>query len=530
MNMKKYLLAALILPLLIYNLFAQEQETSEPLSLPHLIIVDDARLNTRSGVKQMPDNPAALSRLELDSLNSLEKQPPPLLPVEPLPQSTEKIVYNKGFASVSFGSFTTPNVSAGYGFDVNGYKFYATGGFEMSEGHVENADYSRFDLNVISDYVAPEKYWIFGGSKTRINFDLQNKNYNLYAVDDAPGRNLIDLNIGVRSDGSHKSWDFSTGASFETLQLLQDESDGSDNGIKGFLEIKNVHNKYDLGGNIMVDFHSVGGDGVNFLQAYGFGTVELGKVKFRLRAGLQNATALSGTNRSALMLDGKIDYLINRNFTLQTKLGSGLRNRSYAGYARMNPYISDTADIDFTLDIAKFGGFLTYHPTKDLGITAGAEFNISDQISAFVQADSTSFDLAYGDGIEGALTLEGFYDMSPEDRLMAAFEYKFTSFGDENNILPYVPAIKGDINYKRTWFRNFGTIIGFYYIGSRYADIDNIEELSAYTDLYLRAEYSVERSFSVFFEVNNMLNSDIMIWNGYKERNLFASAGVLIQF
>jgi outer membrane cobalamin receptor len=67
-------------------------------------------------------------------------------------------------------------------------------------------------------------------------------------------------------------------------------------------------------------------------------------------------------------------------------------------------------------------------------------------------------------------------------------------------------------------------------VGERSADQQNVIKIDSFNKLMIGADYKINNDFSVFLKFDNLLNSNVYIWNTYKERGLFASAGVMWQF
>jgi outer membrane cobalamin receptor len=116
------------------------------------------------------------------------------------------------------------------------------------------------------------------------------------------------------------------------------------------------------------------------------------------------------------------------------------------------------------------------------------------------------------------------------DNINANITIESTALDSNDKEAPYSIPFRLGLNYRRSWLDNFGTQIGLNYIGKRFADIDNKEELPGYLDLGLRADYSMSDALTVYGKLSNLLNSEVYIWQGYKERGLFVSAGILWKF
>jgi len=63
-------------------------------------------------------------------------------------------------------------------------------------------------------------------------------------------------------------------------------------------------------------------------------------------------------------------------------------------------------------------------------------------------------------------------------------------------------------------------------LGRRFADFDNNVVLKSYLDLRFYADYQINSILTAYMNLQNILNEDIFIWQGYKERGLFFNFGV----
>ena len=143
------------------SLSAQEENNNEesktsPIEFPEFIIEGKERINVPSGVKQYPNKPEPLTKEELDSLNPLRKQQTNLIPQKKYPREILHYQKRSGFIRGEFGRFSTPSLEAAYGREYNEYFFYGKGQFESSGGDVKNSDYTKMNIDLFSDYIAPE--------------------------------------------------------------------------------------------------------------------------------------------------------------------------------------------------------------------------------------------------------------------------------------------------------------------------------------------------------------------------------------
>lgn len=501
-----------------------------PLELPTFIIEGVEQTNVMSGIKQMPEKPARLSLGMLDSINSLEKQPAPLIAPDTLPERSVIRTYRKGFFSGEFGRYMTPSLQAGMGMNWQGYELYATGGMEVSDGHIKNADYSKFNLLVNSDYIADDKYWIFGGSRTRTTLKIDNQNFKLYKASSAPERSSTDFDLSVNVDGAYEGAQFYTGAGISSLQINSDKSAAFDNRLNGYLKIQNYWDNYLIGGNLDIDFHNIRGDGISFITLDGAISYFDEKFSALGSAGFQFANNSMGERRSGLLLGATAEYRISGLFTVAGRLHSGMEKRTLDDYYQMNPYLFHSSDIDFEYDILSLRGAITYHPTRAVSITGGALAGRSDRSPYFADRDSATFDIKYANANRFGLFLEGTFEMGESDALTFNANFENKTITSSSKEFPYSEPLRASLDYHRAWSENFGTYFGVYYVNARYIDDQNLREIDGFTNIRARADWKFAETMSMFVRVDNLLNSNIVIWNGYKQRDMFFAAGLLWQF
>lgn len=544
MNMKKIIL---ILIFSLFTVFAQEgnplddpkkEQNSQPLELPNYVIEGVERLNVRTGVKQLPSVQARFNQEILDSINSLEKQQLLILPPERLPSDILNTEYSKAYLRASYGSFNTFDADGSFGFDLMGYDIYMNAGIEASDGDPKNSDYSKIYAMVFSDYIAPEKFYIFGGSKTRTMINVSGLNYNLYGYDysilpdeehEYFSKQQYNLSGTIDSEGQFKNVMFKTGLGFQTLQLLGNPVNGFDNSLNGYLKLQNYWQNFLIAANLSLDFRNASGNNINFIQADGELEYFNEQLSVSAAGGFQFAVNSNGIDRAGLLLVGNFEYRLNKNFTLNAEVGSGLEKTTYTDLIRANPYFNNTPLIDHPYNIAKIKGQIYYHPNTRLGIKAGAIYSLSDRMVLFEYDTLGSFNMLYEDGFQGNLNTEIYYNFSPDDNLTGNIQFAFSNIAINDKQVTYLPAIRAAAKYSHLWYNKLNTAIGIIFVGERYGDIENNITLDSYLDMSLNIDYDISKNFNIFLNLNNLMNQNIYIWENYKERSLFAQFGLMLK-
>lgn len=512
---------------------AQEKElpkTNEtrPLELPTIFIEGKENLNVQSGTKQFLDKTRALTKNELDSINSLEKQISMLIPVKPMQETMTSAFFRKGYFSGEYGMYITPKLLGGYKFFIDDYKLSLDGGLDFSNGHITNSGYTKFFARFNSEYVAPEKFVFFGGSLTSFDLDFDYNSYKLYALSDPPKRANTSLSLKIVSDGRYDVFDFITGAQFKTLSLSQNNYSVSDNSFNGFLKIDGNFEDFLVGTGASIDFRNLRGNPYTFFEIFGKLKFNFDELFFKGIGGMQITESSLGESRRGVMIDASLSYIFNYYYTASVGFSSFLEQNSFTKALAINPYITDSAVVDFAYPVS-FKSSLNYHPDERFYIIASAGYHIIDRTPYFLNADSGAFNIHYDKSTSIKFEIESIYNLSPNDNLTFFILLQNNELATGKKV-PHIESFRLSVNYRKRLFEKLGTFIEVFYVGSRFADKENKKEIGSFIDLNLGANYSFSKDFDVFLRLENLLNSDIRYWNGYKARNVFVTAGIYWKF
>jgi hypothetical protein len=354
-------------------------------------------------------------------------------------------------------------------------------------------------------------------------------NYKFYSVQNPEKRNTMNLDFKIETDGNYEEYAFNTGAALRILQIKQDSSNAFDNAVTCFISLKNLTSDYELGGDIIVDLHSIRGNGTHFILADLFGTYINENFSLKAKAGLQSVNSSSGIARLGLLAAGDIEIRISELFTLRANALLGMENNSLQSIIRENPYAYNSVIIDYSYHLPSLRGSFIIHPNELFSVEVGAEFALVQRNPIYFDTAGGSFAIKYTDITRLRAIAEMHYVISINDEISANFVFDKSEI-EGGNTVPYSIPMKFAVDYKRKWLKNFGTQFGIFYIGERFSDLINQNKINSYIDLRFKADYTLSDMLNVFCKLENLLNNDIRIWNGYKERGLFITGGVLLKF
>ncbi len=537
--LKHHVFIVLIFLLLnIISIYSEEtRKQPDPIELPAFIIEGVERLSVRTGIKQNPVLTSPMNKSELDSLNNLEKHPPQMLPLNALPENLPKRQYYNGYISAEFGKYTTGNIDAAYNFNINDYKISTSGNINFSNGHQINAEYLKTNFDLALEYIAPQKYWIFGGSRTITHLNFKLNDYSLYSIAEAPSREVLNISLNVDVDGNYESYRYELGGNLSTLKFTKSPNSLSENILGGYLQIKNFWHGILIGGDVSIDLQNIHNQAANFFQGNIFGSYQISDLTINLKTGLQGASNTNAIARGGFLIDFIAVFRINKSFTITGSASSGLEKRNLSYFHEINPYVTNFPNIDFPYNTLKLNAALTYHPLTNLGVTALIESNLQERTPYFTSNDSATFEIKYTKTQQSNLSLEAFWDISNNDKIIGNLSYQSIFSPDinekynlSNATITHIPKIKADLSYKRTWNDYFGTFIGITYIDSRFADEENKIKLAPYANVYGGAYLKLLKNLTLMGKFDNLLNSNIYIWSNYKERDMFFSLALMWNF
>lgn len=510
--------------------------TPQPLELPDIVISGTEKIDVPAGTKQMPQKSDPLTKQELDSLNSLEKQPALLLPLGMLKFNRSTPTFSQGFVRGEFGQFISPIIDAGYGTIFSGYSINALAGYASSKGHIDNAQFSKLKLHLNADYIAPDKFVFFGGSKTETTLDFGRQAYNLYAIPTSPEeRTSTDFSATIGVKGNYNSFGYSAGGGWSSISLSQGHGGASDNALTGQVSIQNTWNEAIVGGSLLLDLHTVRGNASNFIEAGGFAEYMLSDFNFSGTAAIQTANTSDGITFGGIKISSNVNYRLNHLFTLSGGLATGLENNSFREMLQHNPYLADSAVVSFPRNHIIAKATILYHPLEVFSVKAGLLYKLVSNTPLYISTTVGTFLPLYAEVSTFELQGDCVWKISKRDNLTAYTA--ITSAMLTNNTssstmqtVPYIPSFKLTGSWHRNWSGQIGTQITAQNVSVRYTDTDKKQELSGFTTVNLWGEYTFNHSTRVHVRIDNILNSTVFLWDGYKERGLFIGVGINWQF
>jgi len=528
----------------------EKSKAVQPLELPEFVITGVESLDVPGGAKQAPKPIPKLTLQQISRFNPLDKQSFTLLPAAPISRTLLAQQEKNGFVQGEFGMFITPSVEAGYRAVFGNFDLSANAGAVFSSGHRPNAGFSDIHVDIESSYLAPEKFFFFGGSRTETRLRVRNRNYKFFGADStafpesAPQRNVLNLEAGVQTVGNFEGWQYDMGVSVESALLAGVHENTL---VNGHIAAKTSLGAFSLGGK--ADMQLQGVIDQIFAQRYWLAPSILAGYNvsdFSLSAevgahiastGFENILRPSANLKAALAVSSLL--------TLELSAFTGIRPNSFLRALLQNPY---TANIGFPYQLLiteytfetvgyDIAALVRVHPSQYLTAVIGGGAESRNTAMVFGTADingefSPSFFLT------STLRIFAEFDgqLTNQDNLIVRMNVRFGASGVRNTgapnlFLPYLVPFDGSLQYRRQWLPQFHSVVEGVYVAERPVTvIGSSKNLPAYFDIRLKAEYQITNAISVYARGTNLLNQSIFLWQGYQERGIFIAAGFVMTF
>lgn len=502
---------------------AQQTPPNAPLELPDFLVTGKAVVDIAAGAKQTPQKPFRLSTSELDSLNPTEKFPAPAVPNRSMPSFYRNRNVNSSYVDASFGSYTTPALAAGTEVRVGDYTIDAALDGLYAADWTPGASILNAGLALSSSYIAPEKFYLFGKGLTETDLLVRHNEYTLFADSTAPSRATTRLFAAVATEAVVAEAPISAQLHWNSHSLADQGREAvGDQRIRGRLRAR-LAKSYQ--GTIDIDMQTRGDASYPFMQATVMKAFGDSSLHMQATLGAQVATNTAAESRVGLLADLSAAYEADEFMSYGLALRSGIRALSFSDQLMVNPYLSVSSLIDVPYELLNIAATAKYHPSQQLQVLGRVSATRTVRSPLWVDAASFQFDLTYHEVTLLAGSVELFYRPSSSDVLSAAATAQSARL-ETGREATYVEPVRIDATYRRTFSPDVQAALSMQYVGRRYVDLDNSRQVDAFLNVQLRTSYAVSKALDLQITADNLINSTIMVWNGYRERGIFVSGGV----
>ncbi len=509
-------------------------QPNAPLELPDFLVTGKAVVDIAAGAKALPSRSPTFSLAELDSLNPTEKLPPPLAARRPLPLFTRKDPSSPGYIDLSGGAYLTPALEAGYSIRTGGYTLDLGALAEHSQGWVENSNYTTLQANLNTSFVAPEKFLYFGKGLTETDLQLRHQSYTLYGDTlHARERASTALNAVVITEAKVDNTDFTGRFGWSRIGLTTSAADSlgeesaTDNAITAgvtasWTQAGSVRSAVELD----MRLQSLSGSSYTFVEALYQRRWKSQSWSYVAAGGPQLATTTTGETRLGLRIAGMGQTDLSPNSSLRIELASGLRPTSYREQLRANPYIVDSVNLDHAYDLVDARITLAYQPSIVTSVLLSAGFRSTSRELTWEDATQGRFLLSYRPVTSLWASAEGSHALTPRDIVSGDLRL-ISASSDSGRAQTYVPVVSATVGFERIWSEQIRSNLSVLYISERWTDVANTRRVDGVIDLRASVVYAASSSVDIELRGENLVDSSVFLWNGYRGRGIFVRLGIL---
>ncbi len=450
-----------------------------------------------------------------------------------------------GKVFAGFGNYITPSMEGWFGknYTNGGILFHAN--FGSSNGHVANAQWQKTGLGVHGDYLPAETFGTVTGSRFSGGMSFSNESYRAYgSATPTQLRTLSDIGINVgfsshtpKVEKLDDQINYSTGISWNRTGL-DDSVNASESelGITGNAATQwnsyqlRAATEYKTSGITMpllpatLDVHSpqwfvLRFSGKTFLAPSLEAMLTVQQFVYK-----GNVSVTSGR----FYPNVEIQYFASEAATLFAKFTPTVERTTLSSFIAMNKYMRDSlelrpTEIPLSLSLGSEISFSTVLHGK-----AVVTYRTIQDFPVYVELNSAKvWDVMYLPNISAiSFDVQGSYQFSKGNSGTLTAGFNSTEQKGSSNSLPNIPSTIISGAFRHSFDNGIVTEAFAEYVSKRWSDFAHSNANAGYVTIGGRGEYKFLENVRALVQVNNLLNQQYYVWDGYVERPLFISLGV----
>lgn len=449
-----------------------------------------------------------------------------------------------GKVFAGFGNYVTPAMEGWFGknYGNGGILFHAN--FGSSNGHVPNAQWQKTGVGVHGDYLPPQASGTAAGSRFNGGMSFSNETYRAYgSTTPTQLRTLSDIGINVgfssqtpKIEKLDDQINYAAGISWNRTAL--DDSVNASESELGFSGNAAAQwNSYQLraaaeyktSGITMplpasLDVHSpqwfvLRFSGKTFLAPSLEAMLTVQQFVYR-----GNVSMASGR----FYPNVEIQYFASEAATLFAKFTPTVEWTTLSSFVSMNKYMRNAlelqpTEIPFSLSL---GSEISFSST--LRGKAVVTYRTMHNFPVYVELNSAKvWDVMYLPDVRAiSFDVQGSYQFSKGNSGTLTAGFNSTEAKDSSISVPNIPSSIISGAFRHSFDNGIVAEAFAEYVSKRWKDFAHSNANAGYVTIGGRGEYKFLDNVRALVQVNNLLNQQYYVWDGYVERPLFISLGV----
>ncbi len=457
---------------------------------------------------------------------------------------TDRASQMNGKVLGGIGNYTSPFMEGWFGknYDAGGVLFHAN--YASSNGQVTDANWQKTGIGIEGNYLSPQSFGMIAGSRLNGGLNFSGETYRAYgSADPSQERTLnnVHLNLGLAShttsiDMLDEPLDYAARISWNGTSL-SDSLNSSQNDFGLLLSGSTRKNDIQVHGTIEYVASDVSMQFPANVETHSpeWFDLHLSGEKFflpDLQASLTVQQFIYKGNFSVtsgrFYPGAQLRYFMNDAATVYLSIAPTVERNTLASLVNSDKYIRNTEEL---------------RPSEvPFAFTLGSEYTFSDKFygngslsystvqnfPVFIELNSAKvWDVMYLPKVDVArLTLEGSYTFTQENSATVTGSLNSTHAQDSSNTAPNIPMLTVSGVYRRSFSSGIVAEIFAEYFSKRWKDFAHSGANAGYIDVGGKVEYQLLDDLRAVMQLDNILDRQYYVWDGYVERPLFISLGV----
>jgi hypothetical protein len=484
----------------------------------------------RTSEKRRPASPpAALTSSQLTRLRAADERIDNVIPFRGYPLSERLPAERRAvYAEAGMGLYTTARIAAGYSGESWPYDYSASARFLTTAGDPENSALRQFEATLAGGYIIGDSYGIFSGGHMGARAHYGSDRYRMYGAPEAPERTGDRTGIELTGGNTWRGIRFDARGGYRSLGL-RDSTAIAERSVEGSLDLSQRFNEITLGGSADARWTISNDSSISYGELAAFAKYAFPSLSIQGGGALIVAGESDGTTLVRLAPRAEARLYLAGAITATAGIRSGVTQNTLSSLLGTNPYTSSSYSIRHDVSTFGYNAGVKIEPTRSLAFTADIRNTEYSQYAYFDSAVAGSFAPHYDKATIGSIDATIFWRIGENDELAALATFTKGTLGTPERAVPYLPGVVGEASYRKRLASiplTLTTHIRF--IGEREGGTGTTHDGVVLAGL--EGRYQLTPQFDVALEFQNILNRQYELWDGYRERGIFAALGIKSRF
>ena len=442
------------------------------------------------------------------------------------------------------GNYTSPFMEGWFGknYDSGGVLFHAN--YASSNGQVADANWQKTGIGIQGGYLSPQTFGMLAGSRLNGGLNFSGQTYRAYGSS-VPSQqrtlNDVNINLGLASrttagDKLDDALDYSARVSWNGTSL-NDSLNSSQNDFGVLVSASSRKNDIQLHGSMEYDLSDVSMQLPSNVATHvpEWFDLRFSGEKFFVPDLQATLTVQQFIYRGNLSVSSgrfypgaQLRYFLNDAATVYLSIAPTVERNTLASLVNSDKYIQNREEL---------------RPSEvPFAVTFGSEYTFSDKFygngslsyssvqnfPVFIELNSAKvWDVMYLPKVAVTrLAVEGSYTLAQGSSATFAGSLNSTQAKDSSNAVPNIPTFTLSGVYRRSFSSGIVAEVFAEYFSERWKDFAHSGANAGYVDVGGKGEYQLLENLRAVLQMDNILDRQYYVWDGYVERPLFISLGV----